>query len=208
MRNAIFILLITVLASCAGDEQKQKNGTDSANDSIHKKVIGAANDSLDSAKVNIHYNCSVLKRRIPDEKNEVQIKTDINDLSHCGVDSFDLLYVIPNLFPGYVNENHIQGFDTITYGDFLKHMNDFKATPAYAQLHEKVKTLDSLKATLYDPHKLYTMKPVLGKLGFTQEEWDMFSGFATTYPIADKKTFTWNDMLNAFDKYSSTAQNK
>jgi hypothetical protein len=148
----------------------------------------------------IHYDCAVLKRVLPADDNEKQMRIDLQEMLHCGIDSFDFLYVVPNLFPGFMSENHVAGNKKVTYGDFLNHLNEFKATPAYAQLHERVATLDSLKATPFKINKLDAMKPVLGKLGFTEEEWEQFEGFSRTYPIP-KKGFTWGDMVEAFDKY-------
>lgn len=145
-----------------------------------------------------YYDCSVLNHIIPAETEQAAVRRDLNQLIHCGVDSFDFLYVVPNLFPGFVSENHVSG-KKITYGDFVKHLDEFRTTESYAQLHARVTTLDSLRTVKFDPTKLYTMKPTLGKLGFTEPEWEMFSGFARTYPA--KKGFTWGDMLDAFDTY-------
>ena len=147
-----------------------------------------------------YYDCSVLSRKIPGESQQEAIRTDLRKLIHCGIDSFDFLYVVPNLFPGFVSENHVSG-KKVTYGDFVTHVNEFKSTESYFQLHARVNTLDSLRTVRFDVNKLYTMKPTLGRLGFTEPEWEMFSGFARTYPVPKKGFYTWGDLLDAFDTY-------
>lgn len=175
--------------------------------SIHDSVIdttSATADFNDTFKVDTgassqtYYDCSVLNHIIPVETEQAAMRRDLGLLIHCGVDSFDFLYVVPNLFPGFVSENHVSG-KKVTYGDFVNHLNEFKTTESYGQLHARVNTLDSLRTVKFEPAKLYTMKPTLGRLGFTEPEWEMFSGFARTYPA--KKGFTWGDMLDAFDTY-------
>ena len=147
-----------------------------------------------------YYDCSVLAKLIPRETEQEVIRRDLGKLINCGIDSFDFLYVVPNLFPGFVSENHVAG-KKITYSDFLKHLNEFKTTDSYYQLHQRVNTLDCLRTIKFDVNKLYTMKPTLGRLGFTGPEWEMFSGFARTYPAPKKGFYTWGDMLDAFDTY-------
>ena len=203
-KPAVIIPFFAFLFSCSPDQPANGAHTDSVKDSAANTTVNTVDTAhRDSAQTSIAKNdCSVLRRRIPDEKKQQeQIKSDLEELARCSIDSFDFIYVVPNLFPGWVSENHVQGFDTVTYGDFLNHLKEFKTTTAYVQLHERVNTLDSLKSTPYEPKKLYAMKPVLGKLGFTEPEWEMFYGFAGTYPIPAKRTFTWGDMLDAFDKY-------
>jgi hypothetical protein len=147
----------------------------------------------------------VLNKIIPGESEQTVIRADLGKLIHCGIDSFDFLYVVPNLFPGYVSENHVSG-KKVTYGDFVKHVDEFKTTDSYRQLHARVYTLDSLRTVKFDVTKLYTMKPTLGRLGFTEPEWQMFSGFARTYPVPKKGFYTWGDLLDAFDTYKPKSQ--
>lgn len=147
-----------------------------------------------------YYDCSVLAKAIPPETEQEQIRRDLGKLIHCGIDSFDFLYVVPNLFPGFVSENHVSG-KKVKYADFIKHLDEFKTTESYFQLHQRVSTLDSLRTIKFDVNKLYTMKPTLGKLGFTGPEWEMFSGFAKTYPAPKTGFYTWGDLLDAFDTY-------
>lgn len=198
-----FLLSLCILASCT-DEPKSKTGTDTLKPGNDTTAVRDSVNDTTATNNTPKYDCSVLRRRIPDEKQEAAIQRDLNELRHCGIDSFDFLYIVPNLFPGYVSENHIQGRDTVTYGDFLKHLNEFRNTTAYAQLHDRVSTLDSLRSVPYEPKKLYTMKPVLGRLGFSEPEWEMFQGFARTYPLPKKQIFTWGDLLDAFEKYNSS----
>jgi hypothetical protein len=198
---SLFGILIVLFYSCTTDPSTDHNGKDSLLDTLNNTI--GANDTfqVDSGNVSsTYYDCAVLNRKVPDDTNQNQIRRDLSQLVHCGVDSFDFLYVVPNLFPGFVSENHIQG-KSVTYGEFVKHLNEFKGTPAYAQLHMRVSTLDSLRSTPFDASRIFAMKPTLGKLGFTEDEWDMFSGFANSYPVPKKGTFTWGNMLEAFDKY-------
>ncbi len=204
MRHLTILFFCAVFfCACKNDSVSNKPASDSVPDTSKKNVAVVDSQHNDSVTkiVTPTYDCSVLNRRLPNDSNVKQIRKDLQDLVHCGIDSFDLLYVVPNLLPGYMSENHVQGEFKVTYGDFIKHMNEFKATPAYEQLHERVETLDSLRSIPFDVNKVSYMKPVLGHLGFTEQEWEMFEGFSRTYPIPKKKSFTWGDMVEAFDKY-------
>lgn len=200
-RILFFCLCIAFISSCTSDPTIGANGHDSLNDTANTNF--ASNDTfrVDTGNgAGIYYDCSVLNQRIPSDTAQNQIRNDIAKLMHCGIDSFDFLYVVPNLFPGWISEMRVSGNKKATYADFVNHVNEFKSTEAYPQLHIRVETLDSLRSTKYDATKLYASKSVLGRLGFTEPEWQMFSGFAKSYPIP-KGRFTWGDMLEAFDKY-------
>lgn len=198
---AAFAFLLLLAVSCTDDPSKNNDGGDSmVNIDNHDTTVGTVDSSGNHSA---QYDCSVLRRYVPDAKNQDAIRRDLNELVHCGIDSFDFLYVVPNLFPGWLSENQVQGIDSVTYSDFIKHLAEFKKSIAYAQLHERVNTLDSLRSVAYDGKKVYYMKPVLGRLGFTEPEWEMFLGFSRTYPVPKKGVFTWGDMLNEFEKYSS-----
>ncbi len=209
-RLAILTLSMAFLYACNGDAPEvAHDSVDSLPDSAH--VVNVPGDTLHTDTVasqeTVKADCSVLGRKIPAENETAKINRDLGELSRCGIDSFDFLYIVPNLFPRWLGSNRVQGKSNLTYGDFLTHMKEFKTTEAYAQLHDRVNTLDSLRSVAFDPAKIYAMKPVLGRLGFTQPEWEMFSGFARTYPIPEKGIFTWGDMLDAFEKYSSAPVN-
>ncbi|CAN5374705.1 hypothetical protein BH09BAC5_BH09BAC5_25050 [soil metagenome] len=198
--GSIFFIA-AILSSCTSDPKDKDGNTDSIIDTA--SVVMGNNDTfrIDSGNsTKTYYDCSILNKRIPSDTAQATIRRDLAQLIHCGIDSFDFLYVVPNLFPGFVSENQVSG-TKVLYGDFVKHVNEFKATEAYFQLHQRVSTLDSLRSTKYDHAKLHLMKPTLGKLGFTEPEWEMFSGFANSYPVPAKGKFTWGDMLDAFDKY-------
>ena len=203
MRNlGIFIGFLLIFSSCHNDPAPDKI-VDSVVDTLKTKPVSFIDTShVDTSHYNdpIVYDCSVLKRVLPNDSDKKQIRRDLQELYRCGIDSFDFLYVVPNLFPGFMSENHIAGNRKVTYGDFMKHLAEFKSTDAYQQLHVHVATLDSLKAVPFNAKKVHSMKPVLGKLGFTEEEWEQFEGFANTYPIPHKG-FTWGEMVEAFDKY-------
>jgi hypothetical protein len=204
-------LFLFFLAGCATEEPRSDgidslkhdslNGDTARTDSTNKDSTLSISDSVNG---NAHTSdCRILNKIIPKLENDAQIQKDLEALRNCSVDSFDMLYVVPNLFPGYVSRYQLQGIDTITYGDFLQHMRDFEMTDAeaYHQIHVQVKRLDSLRATTFDVKKLYAMKSVLGQLGFDQTEWDMFEGFVKTYPVPSKK-YTWGQMLDDFEKFS------
>lgn len=201
----MLVPLLAGLVSCSDDPVK--NGKDSLNDTA--VVMNDTSFHGDSVKTDtgsnstVHYDCSVLRRKVRLNAKSI-IQRDMDELSHCGIDSFDFLYVVPNLFPAWASENAVNGNDSATYGDFLKHLNEFRGTDSYYQLHVRVNTLDSLRSVKFNVSKLYAMKPVLGRLGFTEPEWQMFSGFAQSYPVPSKN-FTWGQMLDAFEKYSQTA---
>jgi hypothetical protein len=195
-----FCFIFLLLCSCSSDPKDKKPGDSVVDTSL---ITNSTNDTFrvdNGDSIHTYYDCSVLGKVIPAETEQVAIRADLGKLRHCGIDSFDFLYVVPNLFPGFVSESHVSG-KKATYGEFVKHLDEFKTSEGYSQLHARVVTLDSLRATKYDKTKLYAMKPTLGRLGFTEPEWEMFSGFASTYPVPAKGRFTWGDMLEAFDKY-------
>lgn len=207
MQRLLLILLTGIFFTACTSDPKDDGLKDTARDTITVVSDTIPGDTLvsDSGKTQtVIYDCSVLRRKIANLKNSNQIRRDLSDLSHCGVDSFDFLYVVPNLFPSWAGENAVKGNDSMTYRDFVDHLNEFRKTEAYYDLHARVQTLDSLRSVPFEVKKIAYMKPVLGKLGFTEPEWQMFSGFARTYPVPSKN-FTWGDMLEAFEKYSSTA---
>jgi hypothetical protein len=205
MRFPAILLTIFLLNGCTDEPVKEAPAPDSGITQPADTAQPADTVAIDTtSKTNGTYDCSVLRRAIPDVKYQKQISRDIAQLKLCGVDSFDFLYVVPNLFPGYASENQVAG-KTVTYGDFVSHLNDFRKTNAYYELHMRVVTLDSLKTVPFESKKIYSMKPVLGRLGFTEQEWNMFSGFVRTYPIPEKQVFTWGDMLEEFEKYNNTA---
>lgn len=200
---AAFVFTLLLLVSCKNDPSDNSDSGDSMVTINDNNFTDSGAARIDSNNTNQPaYDCSVLHRRVPNAKNQEAIRKDLNELQHCGVDSFDFLYVVPNLFPGWLSENQVQGIDSVTYGDFMKHLTEFRKSPAYYQLHERVTTLDSLRTVAYDAKRVYYMKPVLGKLGFTEPEWEMFLGFSRTYPVP-KGNFTWGNMLDEFEKYSS-----
>ena len=204
MRKILTIgITIVLVYSCTSDAPSGDKVIDSLKSTTKIDIL--PNDTLkidSSTGVKILYDCTVLNRIIPfDNGSKNQISQDLNQLLNCGIDSFDFKFVVPNLFSGFVSENQVQGKKNITYRDFIKHIIEFKSTLAYFQVHAQIKTLDSLRSKPFDIHKVYAMKPTLGKLGFTQTEWEMFSGFAQSYPVPKKGVFTWGEMLEAFDKF-------
>lgn len=196
---ACFLFLL--FCACSSDPDDKTPHTDSIIDTSLITSDFTDTFKIDSGDVShTYYDCSVLAKLIPKETEQEAIRRDLGKLIHCGIDSFDFLYVVPNLFPGFVSENHVAG-KKVTYNDFVTHVNEFKATESYGQLHQRVNTLDCLRTIRFDVNKLYTMKPTLGRLGFTGPEWEMFSGFARTYPAPKKGFYTWGDLLDAFDTY-------
>lgn len=201
MRRLFPAFLFLLFAFSCTSDTETKPGTDSVRDSSLVNNFPIDTFHVDSGSTShTYYDCSVLSKTIPPDTDQEAIRRDLAQLIHCGIDSFDFLYVVPNLFPGFVSENHVSG-KKVSYAEFVKHVNEFKSTEAYYQLHQRVQTLDSLRTTKFDQSKLYYMKPVLGRLGFTEPEWEMFSGFARTYPVPKKGFLYWGELLDAFDKY-------
>lgn len=201
----LFLLLIG-FASCSGENDKPGNIPPVDTPEV---VAYDSSDFLidtiiteDGKQVIVTHDCSVLKKRIPPDSALEQLQYDLDELSFC-VDSFDFKYVIPNLLASWMSEERVKGNNSITYGDFVKHLNEFKTSEAYAQLHEQVMTLDSLRALPFEVNKLQLMRATFGKLGMTEPEWNAFSGFARTYPVPEnaKTIFTWGDMMDAFESY-------
>lgn len=201
----LFLLLIG-FASCSGENDKPGNippvdtpdavAYDSS-DFIIDTII-----TEDGKQVIVTHDCSVLKKRIPPDSALEQLQYDLDELSFC-VDSFDFKYVIPNLLASWMSEERVKGTVGVTYGDFVKHLNEFKSTEAYHQLHIQVMTLDSVRSLPFDAMKIQFMRATFGKLGMTEPEWNAFSGFASTYPVPEnaKTVFTWGDMMDAFESY-------
>jgi hypothetical protein len=201
MRRLLPAFLFLLFAFACTPDSPVKTGKDSLPDSALVNNSGIDTFHVDSGSTTqTYYDCSVLNKKIPSDSDEQVIRHDLAQLVHCGIDSFDFLYVVPNLFPGFVSENHVSG-KKVTYGEFVKHVDEFRTTDAYRQLHQRVETLDSLRHSRYDHAKLYMMKPVLGKLGFTEPEWEMFYGFANTYEVPKNRHITWGELLDEFDKY-------
>jgi hypothetical protein len=203
MRQLIILFSIWLLSQACGTDSPKLNPSDSLADTV--SISDSGQTKHDSLLDSIHgignKNCAVLYRNLPNLTDTLKVQTDLSELLNCGVDSFDFLYVVPNLFPNWASEKQYGSRVSATYGDFVKHLNEFRTTDSYVALKQRVVTLDSLRAAPFDKKKLYSMKPVLGKLGFTEPEWNQFSGFVNTFPIPDKKKMTWGDMLEEFEKY-------
>ncbi|MGL5888463.1 MAG: hypothetical protein ACRC3B_01180, partial [Bacteroidia bacterium] len=154
--------------------------------------------SKDARKQN---DCSILRRRVVNDPTGKRLLNDLRLMTACGLDSFDFIYVVPNLGLDYITHEQMTGNDSLTYGDVLKHINEFKTTGTYTQLKNQVMTLDSLKSVQFKPREIERMKPVMGRLGFTEPEWLSFSKFASTYPVPKDRQISWGEMLEAFDGY-------
>jgi hypothetical protein len=165
--------------------------------------------SEDGTPVIVRHDCSILRKRIPSDSALEELQYDLDELAFC-VDSFDFTYVVPNLLASWLSEERVKGTTGITYGDFVEHLKEFKTTVAYAQLHDQVMTLDSVRSLPFDVAKIADMRQTFGQLGMTEPEWNALSGFARTYPVPDKsKTiFTWGDMMDAFESYYSQYQSQ
>jgi len=190
--------------SCGEDKPKDTVIVDTpevviadSSDFISDTIVDAS-----GKQVIIKHDCSILRKRIPADSSLDQLQYDLSELRYC-VDSFDFRYVVPNLLTSWLSEERVKGNTKITYGDFKKHLEEFKTTESYYLLHVQVTTLDSLRSIPFDANKLPTMKPTFGKLGMTEPEWNAFSGFARTYPVPQKEVFTWGDMMEAFESYYS-----
>lgn len=200
---SIFALSL-FLISCGDDEPKDKVAVDTAEVVIADSADFVSDTIVDASgkQIIVKHDCSILRKRIPADSSLDQLQYDLSELRYC-VDSFDFRYVVPNLLSSWLSEERVKGNNNITYGDFKKHLEEFKATESYYLLHVQVTTLDSLRSIPFDASKLPTMKPTFGKLGMTEPEWNAFSGFARTYPAPQKEIFTWGDMMEAFEAYYS-----
>ena len=200
---SIFALSL-FLSSCGDDEPKDKVAVDTAEVVIADSADFVSDTIVDASgkQIIVKHDCSILRKRIPADSSLDQLQYDLSELRYC-VDSFDFRYVVPNLLSSWLSEERVKGNNNITYGDFKKHLEEFKTTESYYLLHVQVTTLDSLRSIPFDASKLPTMKPTFGKLGMTEPEWNAFSGFARTYPVPQKEIFTWGDMMEAFEAYYS-----
>lgn len=206
MKFLPFFAFVFLLVSCQEDHPAQQPVK--VVDTLHLGEVDSAfvlADTIvgaDGKQVIVHHDCSILKKRIPPDSALEELQYDLDELRFC-VDSFDFRYVVPNLLASWLSEQRVIGNNKVTYGDFVKHMDEFKRTQSYAELHDQVMALDSVKSLPFDATKIESMRPTFGKLGMTEPEWNAFSGFARTYPIPEKAQtiFTWGDMMDAFETY-------
>lgn len=205
----VFLFLAFAFA-CNEDQPENVQTIDSSQDIavvdtpiiIIDTIIGE-----DGTPVIVRHDCSILGKKIPSDSALEQLQFDLDELAYC-VDSFDFTYIVPNLLASWLSEERVKGTQGLKYGDFMAHLKEFKTTPAYAQLHEQVMTLDSVRSLPFDATKIQSMQATFGKLGMTGPEWNALSGFAKTYPVPDKSKsiFTWGDMMDAFEAYYSQYQ--
>jgi hypothetical protein len=205
----VFFLLFS-FAACTEDHPKTDHRIDSQVVASMLDTPLIVTDTMvgeDGQPVYVKHDCSILRKRIPADSALEELQYDLDELAYC-VDSFDFRYVVPNLLASWLSEERVSGNSKVTYGDFVLHLNEFKTTEAYSQLHDQVMTLDSVRSLPFDASKIAIMKPTFGKLGMTEGEWNALSGFARSYPVPDKsKTiFTWGDMMDAFEDYYSQYQ--
>ncbi|MGL4598314.1 MAG: hypothetical protein ACRCYO_12330 [Bacteroidia bacterium] len=191
MKNRAFLfLLVLFFAACSPSSPSPQNG-DSIADSLPDTLAG---------RVNENDSCAVLKRTIASDTSRMQLGRDLAALRLCGLDSFDLLYVVPNLMPGYLLDQESKTSKRPTYGSFLNHLREFRDTDSYKQLHDNVMTLDSLQALPYNPKKLVALKPSFGRLGMTEPEWQAFSAFVRDWEAPKNQKTTWRDAFDAFER--------
>lgn len=198
-----FLLLATLLGLLAAcTDTKPGTPIDSLNhdslaDSTGQAVWLHSDSTTDARRQN---DCSILRRRVRVDATGKKLLADLRLMTACGLDSFDFVYVVPNLALDYITYEQQNGNDTLTYGDVLKHINEFKTTGTYTQLKQQVMTLDSLRSVRFERKQMEKMKPVMGRLGFTEPEWLAFTKFASTYPLPKERPMSWGEMLEAFDK--------
>lgn len=205
MKYLLTIATLFLLAACSNDPKSVEGDTVDTPQVVISDSGSAQIDTIttaDGKQVILRHDCTILRKKIPGDSELDQMQYDLQELRFC-VDSFDFRYVVPNLLSSWLSEERVQGSTTVTYGDFVKHLNEFKTTEAYFQLHEQITTLDSLRSVSFDASKLNSMRSTFGKLGMTEPEWNAFSGFARTYPVPTKGVFTWGDMMDAFESYYS-----
>jgi hypothetical protein len=191
--------LVFGLIACTDEPVKGKpNGGDSLTDTSGNALVVHSDTSKEARKQN---DCSILRRKVVDDPTGKRLLSDLRLMTACGLDSFDFIYVVPNLGLDYITHEQMSGNDSLTYGDVLKHINEFKTTGTYTQLKNQVMTLDSLKTIQFKPREMERMKPVMGRLGFTEPEWLSFTKFASTYPLPKDRPMSWGEMLEAFDGY-------
>jgi hypothetical protein len=198
-----FLLLATLLgllAACTDTKPGTPEDSllrDSLADTAVQAVWLHSDSTTDARRQN---DCSILRRRVRVDATGKKLLADLRLMTACGLDSFDFVYVVPNLALDYITFEQQNGNDTLTYGDVLKHINEFKTTGTYTQLKQQVMTLDSLRSVRFERKQMEKMKPVMGRLGFTEPEWLAFTKFASTYPLPKERPMSWGEMLEAFDK--------
>lgn len=198
-----FLLLATLLwllAACTDTKPGKPDDTlnsDSVADTTGEAVWLHSDSSTGARRQN---DCSILRRRVRVDATGKKLLADLRLMTACGLDSFDFVYVVPNLALDFITFQQQTGNDTLTYGDVLKHINEFKTTGTYTQLKQQVMTLDSLRSVRFERKQMEKMKPVMGRLGFTEPEWLAFTKFASTYPLPKERSMSWGEMLEAFDK--------
>ncbi|MCA6365405.1 MAG: hypothetical protein IM638_20405 [Bacteroidetes bacterium] len=192
--------LLGLLAACTDTKPGTPDYSlrrDTVSDTTGQAVWLHSDSTTDGRSQN---DCSILRRRVRVDATGKKLLADLRLMTACGLDSFDFVYVVPNLALDFITFEQQNGNDTLTYGDVLKHINEFKTTGTYTQLKQQVMTLDSLRSVRFERKQMEKMKPVMGRLGFTEPEWLAFTKFASTYPLPKERPISWGEMLEAFDK--------
>jgi hypothetical protein len=210
MKFVPLLLFLIFAVSCSEDHPANDNRVDSQQEVVAVDTPIIIIDTImseDGTPVIVRHDCSILNKKIPADSALEQLQYDLDEFAYC-VDSFDFVYIVPNLLASWLSEERVKGTQGLKYGDFMVHLKEFRTTPAYAELHEQVLTLDSVRSLPFDASKVDAMKATFGKLGIMESEWNAMSGFAKTYPIPDKskKIFTWGDMMDAFESYYAQYQ--
>lgn len=202
----VSLLILLVGNSCTNKSQQPDSDTvpDSSSnlfpDTSSKTLItDSIQSGLNEAKT---YDCSILNQKVNYTRGNEQWMRNMRLLVNCGIDSFDLVYIVPNLVPRFVEEAVLKNQKTLTYSDIVNHIHEFKSSGEYTQLYRQVMTLDSLRALPFSAKDIDRIKPVLGRLGFSELEWESFLQFAKTYPLPKDKRMSWRDMLDAYDGYT------
>jgi hypothetical protein len=195
-------LLVILTYSCAHEtqtsvDQQQRIDTFAAQpkDSVARS---SDNDAVTNRLIP-DPDCGILQQKITTIE---KLMGDMSLLVNCGIDSFDLTYVVPNLVPRFVEQSVIQNRQSLTYADIVRHIREFKSTGEYVRLYRQVMTLDSLRALPFSPDDLERMKPVLGRLGFTETEWEDFKAYTKAFPLSKNKPLNWREVLDMFDQRS------
>ncbi|MCU0432659.1 MAG: hypothetical protein MUC87_04325 [Bacteroidia bacterium] len=191
--------LLWLLAACTETKPETPADSlkgDSVTNTAGQSVWLQSDTSRTARKQN---DCSILRKRVVTDATGKRLLADLRLMTACGLDSFDFVYVVPNLALDYITFQQQTGNDSLTYGDVLKHIKEFKTSGTYTQLKQQVMTLDSLRSVRFERKNMDKMKPVMGRLGFTEPEWLAFTKFAATYPLPKERAMSWGEMLEAFD---------
>jgi|GEM_PF-2732176 len=154
----------------------------------------------DSALLQDDPCASVPKKMMNADAPDSVMRQDFGYLVACGLlDTFDLDFVVPGLIPQVLADEVAAGRDSIPYQLVVDRVREFHLRPEYALLRQRVRGLDSMRATVIDPARWTADTSYLSNLGMEKEAFAHLQN--TVHELRQKKTrLTWAEALDSTDQ--------